>query len=98
VIPSLLVAALAVVVQDHAARAPRHRAASALETVTVRAVRGGDAAAAQTTLGAAALRRGYTGQDVPQLLQQAPGVTTFAQSGSQWNYSTSACAAWTSRA
>ncbi len=61
--------------------------ARALETVTVRAVRGGEAAAAQTTLGAPALRRGYTGQDVPLLLQQAPGVTTFAQSGSQWNYS-----------
>ncbi|MDF1502185.1 TonB-dependent receptor [Roseisolibacter sp. H3M3-2] len=87
--PSLLVAALAAaVVQDTVPRTPRDTArARSLETVTVQAVRGGDAAAARTTLGAPQLRRGYTGQDVPLLLQQAPGVTTFAQSGSQWNYS-----------
>ncbi|GLC27432.1 TonB-dependent receptor [Roseisolibacter agri] len=87
----LLAAQLPLASQD-TVRAPRDSArdttrARALETVTVRAVRGGDAAAAQTTLGAPALARGYTGQDVPLLLQQAPGVTTFAQSGSQWNYS-----------
>ena len=70
------------------ARAPRDTSrAHGLETVTVRAVRGGDAAVAQTTLGSAALTRGYTGQDVPLLLQQAPGISTWSQSGSQWNYS-----------
>ena len=68
--------------------APRDTSrAHGLETVTVRAVRGGDAAVAQTTLGSAALTRGYTGQDVPLLLQQAPGISTWSQSGSQWNYS-----------
>jgi iron complex outermembrane receptor protein len=61
--------------------------ARGLETVTVRAVRGGDAAVAQSTLERAALARGYTGQDVPLLLQQAPGISTWSQSGSQWNYS-----------
>jgi iron complex outermembrane receptor protein len=70
------------------ARAARDTSrAHGLETVTVRAVRGGDAAVAQTTLGSAALTRGYTGQDVPLLLQQAPGITSWSQSGSQWNYS-----------
>ena len=96
---SLLLAALASTaalaqppVQSTAAtdttRARRDTArAQGLEAVTVRAVRGGDAAVAQTTLGRAALSRGYTGQDVPLLLQQAPGISTWSQSGSQWNYS-----------
>ena len=57
-----------------------------LEGVTVRAVRSG-AAAAQTTLDAAAIARTYTGQDVPLVLQQAPNVTTYSESGSQNNYS-----------
>lgn len=57
-----------------------------LEGVTVRAVRSG-AAAAQTTLGPAAIARAYTGQDVPLVLQQAPNVTTYSESGSQNNYS-----------
>ncbi|MGZ8411159.1 MAG: TonB-dependent receptor [Gemmatirosa sp.] len=84
----LLAVSLPLAVQDTTTRAPRDTSrARSLETVTVRAVRGGDAAAAQTTLGAPALARGYTGQDVPLLLQQAPGVSTWSQSGSQWNYS-----------
>ena len=57
-----------------------------LEALTVTAVRGAAAPVAQATLDAPALARGYTGQDVPLLLQQAPGVTAWAQSGSQWNY------------
>ncbi len=57
-----------------------------LEGVTVRAVRSG-AAAAQTTLDARAIAREYTGQDVPLVLQQAPSVTTYSESGSQNNYS-----------
>lgn len=71
------------------ARRPASDSAGArrLEQVTVTAVRGGDAAVARTTLGKAQLERAYTGQDVPLLLQQAPAVTTFSQSGSQWNYS-----------
>ena len=52
----------------------------------MRAVRSG-AAAAQTTLDAAAIARAYTGQDVPLVLQQAPSVTTYSESGSQNNYS-----------
>ncbi|GJG88493.1 TonB-dependent receptor [Gemmatimonadetes bacterium T265] len=57
-----------------------------LEGVTVRAVRSG-AAPAQTTLDATAVARAYTGQDVPLVLQQAPSVTTYSESGSQNNYS-----------
>ena len=67
--------------------APDSARARRLEAVTVNAVRSGDAAVARTTLGRADLQRAYTGQDVPLLLQQAPAVTTFAHSGSQWNYS-----------
>lgn len=66
---------------------PRDSArARRLEGVTVRAVRSG-AAAAQTTLDAAAIVRAYTGQDVPLVLQQSPSVTTYSESGSQNNYS-----------
>lgn len=70
-------------------RAPRADSVRArrLESVTVTAVRSGDAAVARTTLTRRDLERAYTGQDVPLLLQQAPAVTTFAQSGSQYNYS-----------
>lgn len=57
-----------------------------LEGVTVRAVRSG-AATAQTTLDTSAIERRYTGQDVPLVLQQAPSVTTYSESGSQNNYS-----------
>jgi iron complex outermembrane receptor protein len=76
------------VAPDSARRmAPDSARARRLEAVTVNAVRSGDAAVARTTLGRADLQRAYTGQDVPLLLQQAPAVTTFAHSGSQWNYS-----------
>jgi iron complex outermembrane receptor protein len=57
-----------------------------LEGVTVTAVRGG-APAARTTLGAGELARGYTGQDVPLVLQRAPAVSAYAEGGSQYNYS-----------
>lgn len=98
VLPSLLLAAAlqqapAAIAPVDTTRRPARAArrdsttARALETVTVTAVRGGDAAVAQTTLDRPTLQRTYTGQDVPLLLQQAPAVTTFAQSGSQWNYS-----------
>ena len=71
----------------HADSARRDSArARQLEGVTVRAVRSG-AAPAQTTLDAAAIQRTYTGQDVPLVLQQAPSVTTYSESGSQNNYS-----------
>ena len=73
---------------DTTQRAPADSArARSLETVTVRAVRGGDATTAQTTLDRPALARAYTGQDVPMMLQQAPAVTTYSESGSPWNYS-----------
>lgn len=57
-----------------------------LEAVTVTAVRGG-APAARTTLGAADIARSYTGQDVPLVLQRAAAVSTYGESGSQYNYS-----------
>jgi iron complex outermembrane receptor protein len=77
----------------HAQPAARRDSAAAdsararrLESVTVMAVRAG-APSARTTLDAADLARTYTGQDVPLLLQRAPAVTAFAESGSQYNYS-----------
>ena len=57
-----------------------------LEAVIVSAVRGG-APAARTTLGLAQIARAYTGQDVPLILQRAAAVSTFGESGSQYNYS-----------
>ena len=75
---------------DSARRASSTSADSArarrLEGVTVTAVRGG-APAARTALGAAQIARAYTGQDVPLVLQRAPAVTTYSESGSQYNYS-----------
>lgn len=70
---------------DSTTRADSTRARR-LEAVTVTAVRGG-APAARTTLGAADIARAYTGQDVPLVLQRAPAVSTYSESGSQYNYS-----------
>jgi iron complex outermembrane receptor protein len=65
----------------------RARRAQRLESVQVTAVRGGDAPISQRTLGRTELQRGYTGQETPILLQQSPGVTSYAESGSASNYS-----------
>ena len=59
-----------------------------LETVTVTAVRGTDAAATtRTRLDTAVLRRQYTGQDMTRVLERAPSVTAYSENGAGNNYS-----------
>jgi iron complex outermembrane receptor protein len=66
----------------------RRTSAQALERLNITAVRAGaDAPVAQTTLSRARLARAYAGQDVPLVLQQAPSITAYSESGSLLNYS-----------
>jgi len=65
----------------------RTRAAQRLESVRVTAIRGHDAPLSQKTIPRADLMRQYTGQEMPILLQDAPGITAYAESGSGSNYS-----------
>jgi hypothetical protein len=60
----------------------RARHAQRLEAVQVTAVRGGPAPISEKTLGRAELQRRYTGQETPILLQAAPGITAYSESGS----------------
>lgn len=94
----LAAAALAVVVPAAAAQRPAApsdsaradslRPARRLEAVTVRAIRGaGDAPISQKTLDRATIERSYFGQDVPLVLQGAPSLTSYAETGSYWGYS-----------
>lgn len=57
-----------------------------LEGVQVTAVRG-RAPISEKTLTRAEIQRGYTGQETPILLQAAPGITAYSESGSASNYS-----------
>jgi iron complex outermembrane receptor protein len=63
--------------------------ATALERVTISAVRASGAAPiSQKTLTAADLAPRYFGQDVPLLLQgAAPSLTSYAETGNYWGYS-----------
>ena len=61
--------------------------AQRLEAVQVTAVRGGGTALSEKTLDRAELQRRYVGQDTPILLQSAPGITAYSESGSASNYS-----------
>ena len=72
---------------DSAADSLRARAAQRLESVRVTAIRGRAAPISQTTISRAELQRAYTGQETPILLQSAPGVTAYSESGSASNYS-----------
>ena len=65
----------------------RARRAQRLEAVQVTAVRGGAAPISEKTIGRDDLQRRYTGQEVPILLQAAPGITAYSESGSASNYS-----------
>ena len=65
----------------------RARRARRLEAVQVTAVRGGTVPISEKTISAAELQRRYTGQETPILLQAAPGVTAYSESGSASNYS-----------
>ena len=75
-------------VDSAAADSVRMRDAQRLESVRVTAIRGGRAAPiSEKTLERAEIQRGYTGQETPILLQAAPGITAYAESGSGSNYS-----------
>lgn len=72
---------------DSSADSTRTRSAQRLESVRVTAIRGHDAPISQTTISRAELQREYTGQEMPLLLQLAPGMTAYSESGSGSNYS-----------
>lgn len=72
---------------DTAADTLRARAAQRLESVRVTAIRGHAAPLSQKTISRAELQREYFGQETPILLQAAPGITAYAESGSGSNYS-----------
>ena len=61
--------------------------AQRLESVQVVAIRGGAASISEKTLSRAEIQRRYTGQETPILLQAAPGITAYSESGSASNYS-----------
>jgi iron complex outermembrane receptor protein len=65
----------------------RARRAQELESVQITAVRGGSAPISQKTIDRVELQRRYTGQETPILLQAAPGITAYSESGSASNYS-----------
>jgi iron complex outermembrane receptor protein len=71
---------------DSTADSTRTRA-QRLESVRVTAIRGHDAPISQKTISRGDLMRQYTGQEMPILLQDAPGITAYAESGSGSNYS-----------
>lgn len=58
-----------------------------LEGVQVTAVRGRAAPISEKTIGRLDLERRYTGQETPILLQAAPGITAYSESGAASNYS-----------
>ena len=72
---------------DSLADSLRAERAHRLESVQVIAIRGGAPPISEKTLGRAELQRGYAGQETPILLQAAPGITAYAESGSASNYS-----------
>jgi iron complex outermembrane recepter protein len=74
---------------DSASRADsvRSHRAQRLESVQITAIRGGAAPISERTIGRAELQRRYVGQETPILLQAAPGITAYSESGSASNYS-----------
>ena len=70
-----------------AADSLRARRAQRLESVQVTAIRGGSAPISEKTLERADIQRRYAGQETPILLQAAPGITAYSESGSASNYS-----------
>lgn len=70
-----------------AADSARARRAQQLESVQVTAVRGRAAPISEKTIVRAEIQRRYTGQETPILLQAAPGITAYSESGSASNYS-----------
>ena len=70
-----------------AADSARARRAQRLEGMQVNAIRSPSAPISAKTLGRAEIQRRYTGQETPILLQMAPGITAYSESGSASNYS-----------
>ena len=70
-----------------AADSARARRAQRLESVHVTAIRGRAAPISEKTIERADIQRRYTGQETPILLQAAPGITAYSESGSSSNYS-----------
>ena len=70
-----------------AADSLRARRAQQLEGVQVNAIRGRSAPISEKTIDRADIQRRYTGQETPILLQSAPGITAYSESGSASNYS-----------
>src|SRR5687768_17098211 len=65
----------------------RARQAHRLESMQITAIRGGAAPISEKTIDRAELQRRYAGQETPILLQSAPGIISYAESGSASNYS-----------
>src|SRR5260221_537146 len=77
-----------VIIPGDSARDSTHvRRAQQLEAVQVTAIRGRAAPISAQTITRSELQRSYTGQETPILLQRAPGVTAYSESGSASNYS-----------
>ena len=72
---------------DTLADSARVRRARTLEGVQVTAVRGRSTSISEETLTRGDIQRRYTGQEMPILLQAAPGMTAYSESGSASNYS-----------
>ncbi len=70
-----------------AADSVRAHRAQQLEGVQVTAIRGRAAPISSKTIGRSEIQRKYTGQETPILLQAAPGITAYSESGSASNYS-----------
>ena len=70
-----------------AADSARARRAQRLEGVQVSAIRSPAAPVSAKIIDRSEIQRHYTGQETPILLQAAPGVTAYSESGSASNYS-----------
>jgi len=70
-----------------AADSARARRAQRLEGVQVNAIRSPSAPISAKTIDRAEIQRRYAGQETPILLQMAPGITAYSESGSASNYS-----------
>lgn len=94
--PMLVLPFLAAFLQQPVARADTGRDSSRaiarkLERVTITAIRGGsteqDAPISQRTISRKEIEQRSFGQEVPILLQGAPSLTSYAETGNFWGYS-----------
>lgn len=84
----LLLLSASLLLQDTSRVVSRDSAARTLERVTVTAIRGsGSAPISSKMVDRDEIESRYFGQDVPQVLQAAPSVTSYAETGTYWGYS-----------